>query len=129
MPDTEKTGFVLPDNTKRYSPPPLFNPLPMTLCRTVVQVSMNNLIFLFLVILLIHWADSHTAVGDHYIHKFCPSVLPSVLFATGETVGLAEWIIDDTSLVSFIYLTTFCVGRFSRDKYIQLSNQIIQNST
>ena len=26
------------------------------------------------------------------------------MFATGETVGLAEWIIDDTCLVSYLFI-------------------------
>ena len=50
-----------------------------------------------------------TAGSDHYFCTFCPSVLPhfsnlqkqqKIMVATCETVGLAEWIIDDTCLVS-----------------------------
>ena len=48
--------------------------------------------------------------SDHCFRTFCPSVRPQfskkpnkfpakTMFATGETVGLAEWIIDDTCLV------------------------------
>ena len=52
-----------------------------------------------------------TAGSAHYVRTWCPSVRPSPLFkssktneqktmvATGEAVGLAEWIIDDTCLV------------------------------
>ena len=51
------------------------------------------------------------AVSDHYSCTCCPSVRPSpllkssktkqqkIMVATSETVGLAEWIIDDTCLV------------------------------
>ena len=53
-----------------------------------------------------------TAGSDHCFHKCRPSVRPSPLskqnkfqaktmFATGETVGLAEWIYDDTCLVLY----------------------------
>ena len=31
------------------------------------------------------------------------------MFATGETVGLAEWIIDDTCLVRDNSILSFCV--------------------
>ena len=54
-----------------------------------------------------------TASRDNCFRTCCPSVRPSPLFkfsktkqqktmfATGEAVGLAEWIIDDTCLVFF----------------------------
>ena len=53
-----------------------------------------------------------TAGRDHYCFCTCCPSVPTfqnlakqnkakTLFATGETVGLAEWIIDDTCLVSF----------------------------
>ena len=32
------------------------------------------------------------------------------MFATGETVGLAEWIIDDTCLVRVMYNTNWLSG-------------------
>ena len=48
-----------------------------------------------------------TVGSDHcfFAHIVCPSVptfqnKAKTMFATGETVGLAEWIIDDTCLVS-----------------------------
>ena len=64
--------------------------------------------------------DPLTVTGDRD-HCFCthhPSVCPSIptfqnlakqnkaktMFATGETVGLAEWIIDDTCLVYFTFI-------------------------
>ena len=55
-----------------------------------------------------------TTGSDHCFRTWCPLVRPSVrasplfktkqissetMFATGETVGLAEWIIDDSCLV------------------------------
>ena len=52
-----------------------------------------------------------TAGSDHYFCACCPFVRPSPLFkssttkqqkimvATGETMGLAEWIIDDICVV------------------------------
>ena len=51
-----------------------------------------------------------TAGRDNCFRTCCPSVLfksrktkqQKTMFATGVTVGLAEWIIDDTCLV-FIY--------------------------
>ena len=55
-----------------------------------------------------------TACSDHYFCTCFPSVCPSPLFkssktkqqktmfATGVTVGLTEWIIDDTCLVNLI---------------------------
>ena len=56
-----------------------------------------------------------TAGSDHCFCSCRPSVRPSPLskqyifqtktmFATGETVSLAEWIIDDTSLVCIFCL-------------------------
>ena len=51
-----------------------------------------------------------TAGSDHYFRTCCLSVRPhfskqnqfqaKTMFTTGETVGLAEWIMDDTCLVS-----------------------------
>ena len=53
-----------------------------------------------------------TAGSDHCFRTCCPSVKiyiekqkkfqAKTMFTTGETVGLAEWIIDDTCLVCFI---------------------------
>ena len=63
-----------------------------------------------------------TALSDHCFHTCCPSVRPSVptfqnlakqnkfqaktMFTTCETVGLAEWIIDDTCLVRLLHSLT-----------------------
>ena len=60
-----------------------------------------------------------TAVSDHYFRTCCLYVRPSVrtfqnlakqnkfqartVIATGGTVGLAEWIIDDTHFLFFLY--------------------------
>ena len=74
--------------------------------------------------LFIHGIDPHgqpkvTAGRDHCFRTCCPSVRPSPLFksrktkqqktmfATGVTVGLAEWIIDDTCLVNYLWLLNF----------------------
>ena len=35
------------------------------------------------------------------------------MFATGETVGLAEWIIDDTCLFSILYHEEVFLGKIS----------------
>ena len=61
-----------------------------------------------------------TAGSDNSSHTCCPSVRPSyvsstvqnlskqnkfqvkTMFTTGETRGLAEWIIDDTCLVTYV---------------------------
>ena len=52
-----------------------------------------------------------TAGRDHRFRTCCPSVRPfksrktkqqKTMFATGATMGLAEWIIDDTYLVENI---------------------------
>ena len=56
-----------------------------------------------------------TAGSDHCFHTCCPSVRPhfsqssktkqqKTMFATGVTVGLDEWIIDDTCLVLLIFI-------------------------
>ena len=52
-----------------------------------------------------------TAGSDYCFWTYRPYVRPSPLFmfATGETVGLAEWIIDETCLV-----LTFCNNTFYR---------------
>ena len=62
-----------------------------------------------------------TGGRDHFFRTCCPSVCPSPLFkssktkqqktmfATGVTMGLAEWIIDDSCLVS---------SNFNRNKFI-----------
>ena len=78
-----------------------------------------------------------TAGSDHCFHTYCPSVRPSVstfqnlakqnklqaktMFTTGEIVGLAEWIIDDTFLSLSVFfcrkgereLMCFCSSAFS----------------
>ena len=61
-----------------------------------------------------------TASSDHYFHSWCLSVCPSVLtfenlakpnkfqvrivIITGDTVGLAEWIIDSMAHMSCIII-------------------------
>ena len=56
--------------------------------------------------ILIHSADQQSRLVGIIVfaHVICPSVHTfknlAKLFATGETVALAEWIIDDTCLVS-----------------------------
>ena len=59
----------------------------------------------------------HAAGSDHCFHTCRPFVLPHfskqnkfqmrTMFATGETVGLAEWIIDDTCFVFFVPVEPF----------------------
>ena len=60
--------------------------------------------------ILIHEAD-HSHSIDHYFHTDCPSVRPSVRPSQNFKIkrqcricGLAEWIIDDSCFVSFIFL-------------------------
>ena len=62
-----------------------------------------------------------TAGGDHCFCTCRPFVRPSIhphfskqnkfqaktMFATGETVGLAEWIIDDSCLVDALFSSFF----------------------
>ena len=45
------------------------------------------------------------------------------MFATGETVGLAEWIIDDTFLVLFIFLQ----GYYILTKLTLFFNEILKS--
>ena len=65
---------------------------------------------------LIHEADPQSRPGsDHYFRTWCPSVPTfqnftkqnkfqvNIVIAIGETEGLAEWIIDDTCPVLFIF--------------------------
>ena len=66
---------------------------------------------------LIHSANPTQPGRDHCFRTCCPSVRPSPLFksrktnqqktmfATGVTMGLAEWIIDDTCLIFSYYLS------------------------
>ena len=71
--------------------------------------------------LLFFWSTwpthSHGRYSDHYFRTCCPFLLPSpfftkqnkfqakTMFTCGETVGMAEWIIDDTYF-SFFPSTT-----------------------
>ena len=49
----------------------------------------------------IHSANPHvvTACRNHCFQNLAKQNNVKTMFATGETVGLAEWIIDDTCLV------------------------------
>ena len=58
-----------------------------------------------------------TAGCDHCFRTCCPSVphfskqnefQAKTMFTTGETVGLAEWIIDDTCLIKRFFLKQSC---------------------
>ena len=76
---------------------------------------------------LIHEADPQTrpVVIIVYAHVARPSVSPhfskqnkfqaKAMFANGETVGLAEWIIDDTCLVYFkaLLVSYQCLNGYS----------------
>ena len=56
--------------------------------------------------LLIREADPQSHVIRSYVrpHFSKPNKCQAkTMFATGETVGLVEWIIDDTSLVLILY--------------------------
>ena len=46
------------------------------------------------------------------------------MFATGETVGLAEWIIDDTYLVSF-YFRKLCVHIHQHKAAEEMGNKVL----
>ena len=49
--------------------------------------------------MLIHLSDPQIIVFAHVVRPFQNLAKPNrakTMFATGETVGLAEWIIDDT---------------------------------
>ena len=72
----------------------------------------------------------HTAGSDRCFHLCFPYVCPSVrtsvptfrklakqnnvlMFTTGEIVGMAEWIIDDTCLVNFAFIQVSLSSRSS----------------
>ena len=52
-----------------------------------------------------------TAGSDHYFHKCHPFVCPSPVFKISQnnigTVYLAEWIIDDTHVLYYLYIAAF----------------------
>ena len=97
--------------------------------RTLEIASLENWRTFFEKYYYYYWSTRPTTVpagSDHYFHTECPFVRPFVrssvrphflksskqnkqktMFATGETVGLAEWIIDETCLVIIITFLLF----------------------
>ena len=75
---------------------------------------------------MIHSADPHLRLVGIIVFALVLSVCPSVpnfqnlanqnkaktMFATGETVGMAEWIIDDTCLVLYVFCKANLVLKF-----------------
>ena len=49
------------------------------------------------------------------------------MFATGETVGLAEWVIDDTCLVLFMSIALSTTCKFYCPKFRDLSHEFLSD--
>ena len=49
-------------------------------------------------------------VFAHVVRPFVPTIQNLTMFATGETLGLAEWIIDDTCLVKKLFFRFYVLS-------------------
>ena len=49
------------------------------------------------------------------------------MFTTNETVGLAEWIIDDTFLVDFLLQDNNCLAQLNRGTFYMNSKWLLEN--
>ena len=86
---------------------------------------------------LIHEADHIVPSGnDHYIHTYCPSVRPSPLFkidqnkqifSVGRDCELAEWIINDSCLIQFLFILILVLDTAEKENFIKASSQLLES--